>query len=100
MSSNLTSPSALSTPSCCDRMCGYHLVDSSGTMSIREGKAKTKKKSPFLNFCPLPFAFCLLPCRSNRGQSTVEFALVYGFVLLPLTFIFVFACQLLWVWHS
>ena len=36
----------------------------------------------------------------RRGQSAVEFTLVYGLVLLPLTFMFVFACQLLWVWHS
>lgn len=38
--------------------------------------------------------------RSRRGQSLVEFALIYGLVLLPLSFMFVFACQLLWVWHS
>ncbi len=35
-----------------------------------------------------------------RGQALTEFALVYGLVLLPLTFMFVFACQLLWLWHS
>ncbi len=29
-----------------------------------------------------------------------EFAIVYGLVLLPLAFMFVFGCQLLWVWHS
>jgi len=40
------------------------------------------------------------PGRTRRGQATVEFALVYGLVLLPLTFMFVFACELLWVWHS
>src|SRR5262249_54717646 len=37
---------------------------------------------------------------AQRGQSAVEFTLIYGFVLLPLTFMFVFACELLWVWHS
>ncbi len=36
----------------------------------------------------------------RRGQATTEFALVYGLVLLPLSFMFIFACQLLWVWHS
>ncbi len=38
--------------------------------------------------------------RRRRGQSVTEFALVYGLVLLPLSFMFVFGCQLLWVWHS
>ncbi|MBI3694839.1 MAG: pilus assembly protein [Acidobacteria bacterium] len=38
--------------------------------------------------------------RRQGGQTMIEFTLVYGLVLLPLTFIFVFACQMLWVWHS
>jgi len=38
--------------------------------------------------------------RNHRGATTVEFALAYGLILLPLTFMFVFACQMLWVWHS
>src|SRR6185503_19275348 len=38
--------------------------------------------------------------RASRGAVTVEFALIYGVVLLPLTFMFVFACEMLWVWHS
>lgn len=38
--------------------------------------------------------------RRRRGQSTVEFALIYGGVLMPLTFMIVFAAELLWVWHS
>ncbi len=36
----------------------------------------------------------------RRGQSTVEFALIYGGVLMPLTFMIVFTAELLWVWHS
>jgi hypothetical protein len=36
----------------------------------------------------------------RRGQATVEFALIYGLVLLPLTFMIVFGCEMLWVWHS
>lgn len=36
----------------------------------------------------------------RRGQSTVEFVLIYGGVLLPLTFMIVFTAQLLWVWHG
>jgi len=36
----------------------------------------------------------------RRAASTVEFALVYGLALLPLSFMFVFASELLWVWHS
>lgn len=38
--------------------------------------------------------------RRRRGQTAVEFTLVYGLVLLPLSFMFVFACEMLWVWHS
>ena len=36
----------------------------------------------------------------QNGQTAVEFTLVYGLVLLPLTFMLVFACQMLRVWHS
>ena len=36
----------------------------------------------------------------KRGQATVEFALIYGLVLLPLSFMVIYACELLWVWHS
>jgi hypothetical protein len=38
--------------------------------------------------------------RKQRGQATIEFALAYAGVLLPLTFGLVFIAQLLWVWHS
>lgn len=39
--------------------------------------------------------------RENRGgQSTVEFALMYGAVVLPLTFTIIFISQALWIWHS
>ncbi len=37
---------------------------------------------------------------ARAGQATVEFALLYGFVLVPLTFGIVFISQMLWVWHS
>lgn len=36
----------------------------------------------------------------RSGQATVEFALMYGFVLVPLTFGIVFISQMLWIWHS
>lgn len=36
----------------------------------------------------------------EAGQSTVEFALSYVGVLLPLTFGIIYISQLLWVWHS
>src|SRR5690349_23617589 len=36
----------------------------------------------------------------RKGQTTVEFALAYVGVLLPLTFGLIFTSQLLWVWHS
>src|SRR5271170_1811913 len=38
-------------------------------------------------------------CR-QAGQTTVEFALVYAGVLVPLTFGLIYISQLLWVWHS
>lgn len=38
--------------------------------------------------------------RNRRGQATVEFALVYVGLIIPLTFSIVFTAQMLWVWHS
>lgn len=37
-------------------------------------------------------------CRS--GQATLEFALMYAAIFLPLTFGIVFAAEMYWVWHS
>jgi hypothetical protein len=41
---------------------------------------------------------------SNRvqrsGQATVEFALLYAFELVPLTFGIIFISEMLWIWHS
>ena len=36
----------------------------------------------------------------RRGQATLEFALAYGLVMVPLLFGIVYVAQLLWVWHS
>src|SRR5262252_6176249 len=38
--------------------------------------------------------------RRRSGQATLEFALLYAGVLLPLTFMVVFVSEMLWVWHS
>lgn len=38
--------------------------------------------------------------RRVRGQATVEFALTFSAVILPLIAMIVFTAQLLWVWHS
>jgi hypothetical protein len=42
--------------------------------------------------------------RTNRcqqsGAATVEFALTYVGIIIPVTFAIVFTAQLLWVWHS
>ena len=38
--------------------------------------------------------------RNRGGQTTLEFALAFAGVLLPVTFAVVFTSQLLWVWHS
>ncbi len=38
--------------------------------------------------------------RKRSGQATLEFALLYAGVMLPLTFMLVFVAEMLWVWHS
>ncbi len=38
--------------------------------------------------------------RNRKGQATIEFAVTYIAILLPLTVGIVFTAQLLWVWHS
>ncbi len=42
------------------------------------------------------------PKRLSRrsGQATIEFALIYGVVIVPLLFGLIFTAQLCWVWHS
>src|SRR5450759_5130229 len=47
----------------------------------------------------LPFRRQLMR-RPRSGQASVEFALLYGAVILPLTFMLVFVSEMLWVWHS
>jgi hypothetical protein len=37
---------------------------------------------------------------NRSGQATVEYALLYAGVILPLTFMVVFVAEMLWVWHS
>lgn len=36
----------------------------------------------------------------NSGQATVEFALVYVGLIIPITFAIIFTAQMLWLWHS
>jgi hypothetical protein len=36
----------------------------------------------------------------RSGQATVEFALLYTLVLVPLIFGIIFISQMLWIWHS
>jgi hypothetical protein len=36
----------------------------------------------------------------RSGQATVEFALLYTLVLVPLMFGIIFISQMLWIWHS
>lgn len=38
--------------------------------------------------------------RRASGQATMEFALLYAGVLLPLTFMVIFVGEMLWIWHS
>jgi hypothetical protein len=37
---------------------------------------------------------------SRSGQSAIEFALLYGVVIVPLTFGIIFVAEMFWVWHS
>jgi len=41
----------------------------------------------------------LQPARA-QGQALLEFALLYGAVVLPLTFMTIFTAEMLWIWHS
>lgn len=36
----------------------------------------------------------------RSGQASVEFALLYAGVALPLTFMIIFVGEMLWIWHS
>ena len=36
----------------------------------------------------------------ESGQSTIEFALAYAGVMLPLMFALIYTSQLLWIWHG
>ena len=38
--------------------------------------------------------------RRRSGQASIELALLYGAVILPLTFMVIFVSEMLWVWHS
>lgn len=38
--------------------------------------------------------------RRQSGQASIEFALLYGAVVLPLTFMTIFVAEMLWIWHS
>ncbi len=38
--------------------------------------------------------------RTQSGAVTIEYALAYAAIILPLTFAIVFTSQLLWIWHS
>lgn len=38
--------------------------------------------------------------RGQRGQATIEFALLYAGAILPLTFMAIFVAQMLWIWHG
>src|SRR5579862_1225852 len=36
----------------------------------------------------------------RSGQATVEFAVLYAGVVLPLIFMTIFVAEMLWIWHS
>lgn len=38
--------------------------------------------------------------RRQRGQATVEYALVFAGVIVPTLFAIIFTAELLWIWHS
>jgi hypothetical protein len=38
--------------------------------------------------------------RGRRGQATVEYAITFAAIIMPLTAAMIFTAQLLWIWHS
>ena len=40
------------------------------------------------------------PRVKQAGNALVEFAILYGTVILPLTFMLVFVAEMAWIWHS
>jgi hypothetical protein len=38
--------------------------------------------------------------RGRKGQATIEFALLYGGVIIPLTFGMIYVSEMYWIWHS
>jgi hypothetical protein len=38
--------------------------------------------------------------RNQRGQATVEYAITFAALIMPLTGMIIFTAQLLWIWHS
>jgi hypothetical protein len=38
--------------------------------------------------------------RTQSGQATVEYAITFMGLIMPLTFMIIFTAQLLWIWHS
>jgi hypothetical protein len=37
---------------------------------------------------------------TQRGQATVEYAITFAAIIMPLTGAIIFTAQLLWIWHS
>jgi len=44
---------------------------------------------------PAPFT-----ARCTSGNAVAEFAILYGGVILPLTFMLIFVSEMAWIWHS
>jgi hypothetical protein len=40
------------------------------------------------------------PRKSESGQATVEYAITFAGIMMPMTFMIIFTAQLLWTWHS
>lgn len=39
-------------------------------------------------------------CRRRKGQSAVEFAIVFAGIILPITAMLISLAQMVWVWHG
>ena len=42
----------------------------------------------------------LVSRRKQSGQATLEFAIMYAGVILPMLFMIIFVSEMLWTWHS
>jgi len=61
---------------------------------------RSRPERPHLHPAPDPRPPSPRAKRASSGNAVVEFAVLYGGVILPLTFMLVFVAEMAWIWHS